>query len=97
MKFSKSYVRAFIASLVFFIAVVAQMFQKYGGDWTSRNAALMLSILGFTLMITTFLVGTFSRRSEKPWPWLKVGVITFGCWLAVGCLMLFMQKLVYPK
>jgi hypothetical protein len=92
MSTSNSYVRAFIVCVFFFIAVVVWMFQEYGPEWSSHHLLLIVSILGFALMITSVLVGTFSHRSEKPWPWWKVGLSSLGCGLLVLYLMLFIQE-----
>ena len=92
MSISNSYIRAFVVGALIFVAVVFGMFQKYGREWSSRHSLLMLFILGFALVITGVLIGTFSRKSEKPWPWWKVGLSSLGCWLAVLYLMLFIQE-----
>lgn len=97
MSFSNSYIRAFIVCVLIFIAAVFRMFQRYGSDWNNRHAMLVLAILGFALVLTGLLVGTFSRRSEKPWPWWKVGVASLGCWLAVLGLMLLIQERFYLR
>jgi hypothetical protein len=45
------------------------------------------------MTITAVIVGTISRKNEKPWPWLLVGAATLGCGFAVMYAILLMQKL----
>jgi hypothetical protein len=97
MTVSNSYVRAFLVSAVITIAVSIRYLQMYGATKDSRHHALAISIAGFAFFITAMLVGTFSRRSEKPWSWLKVVVACFGCWLGVLWAMLLTQKLFYMR
>jgi drug/metabolite transporter (DMT)-like permease len=81
MRISNSYVRAFLVSAVIAIAASIRYLQMYGTTKVSRHNALAISIAGFAFFITTLLVGTFSRRTEKPWSWPKVVVACFGCWI----------------
>lgn len=97
MTFSNSYVRAFLVSTGLFIAVTVRYLQMYGATRDSRHNSLALSTGGFAVLITTVLIGTFSKRSEKPWSWLKVGVACFGCWLAVLCAILLIQNVFYTR
>jgi len=97
MTISNSYVRAFVVSAVIGIAGSVRYLQMYGATKDSRHNALAISIGGFAFFITALLVGTFSRRSEKPWPWVKVVVACVGCWFAVLCSMLLVQKLFYTR
>jgi hypothetical protein len=92
MNISNSYIRAFIVCFLIFVAVVFRTFQRYGPQWSNQHSALILSILGFALLITSVLIGTFSRRAEKPWSWWKLGISSLGCWLAVLYLMLLIQE-----
>jgi hypothetical protein len=97
MTFSNSYVRAFLVSAVIAIAGSIRYLQMYAAARDTRHSALAISITGFALFITTLLIGTFSRRTEKPWSWFKVAAACLGCFLAVLWTMLLMQKLVYTK
>ena len=97
MSLSNSYVRASIVNLMIFLAAGFRYFQKYGGVRDSRHISLVLLIDGTATLVTTLLVGTISRRSAKPWPWLKVSLVSFGCWLAVVCVMALTQKIYSPR
>jgi len=96
MSFSNSYVRASIVSLAIFLAAGLRYFQKYGDARDSRHVSLVLLIHGTATLVTTLLVGTFSKRSAKPWPWLQVALVSFGCWLAVLCVLALTQKMYAP-
>jgi hypothetical protein len=89
---SNSYVRAGIAAGTMFVLVFLKVLQIRGGDWASQHTTLIVLVLGFAMVITAVIVGTMSRKSEKPWPWLLIGAATLGCGLAVTYLMFFMQK-----
>ena len=91
------YVRASVVSLVIFVAVFFRYLQRYGPSRDSRHMVLVVSTLAVSLVITTALVGTFAKRSEKPWRWLKVTVVSFGCWLAVLIIMLLAQRAFYSR
>jgi len=93
MSLSNSYVRASIVTLALFVAGSLRYFQKYGDVRDNRHVTLVLLINGTATLLTILLVGTFSRRSVKPWPWPKVSFVSFGCWLAVVCLMALAQKI----
>jgi hypothetical protein len=97
MSLSNSYVRTFVVSLIICVAGFLRFAQKYGVDWGSRRTALLFSIFGVAVIITTTLVGTFSSRAEKPWTWLKTLVISFGCWLTVLLLMALMTQAIYAR
>lgn len=90
---SNSYVRASIAAGIMFILVILRLLQIRRGNWASRHTSLIILVLGFAMAITAVMVGTISRKSEKPWSWLLVGVATLGCGLAVMYVMLLMQRL----
>lgn len=97
MTFSNSYVRAFLISMGLFVAVSIRYLQMYGATRDSRHISLALSVAGFATLITTLLIGTFSRRGEKPWSWLKTGVACFGCWLAGLFMISLIQKVFYAR
>jgi len=91
--FSNSCVRAAIVSLGILIASGLRYFQRYGDARDSRHISLVLLIHGTATVVTTLLVGTFSKRSAKPWPWLQVALVSFGCWLAVLWVLALTQKM----
>ena len=97
MSLSNSYARASIVSLALFVAGSLRYFQKYGDVRDNRHITLVLLVNGTATLITILLVGTFSRRSVKAWPWLKVSFVSFGCWLAVVCVMALTQKIYSPR
>src|SRR6266487_3818599 len=97
MTFSNSYIRAFLVCTGIFIAVSIRFLQMYGGVRDSRHIALAVTTEGFAFLIATVLVGTFSRRSEKPWSWLKIGVACLGCWFAVLCVIVLLQSTFYTR
>jgi hypothetical protein len=91
MIFTNSYFRAFLVCVVLCIGVVLMSFYQYGTDyWSGRRAGIILPMLCVSLAITIGLVGSFSRRSEKPWPWLKTGLACLFCWLVTLFLMAFL-------
>jgi len=97
MRFSNAYIRAFLVSAVIFIAMVLGYFQKYGGNLNSRRGFMLVYIELVTLTANTALVGRFSSRSEKPWPWLKLIAISVGCWLGLLLLMLLMVEALFSR
>jgi len=90
MVLSNPYFRALVFSIGMSVAVFWRLFPENAGD--SRRIVLLLSILGVAGIVSTLLVGTFSRRSEKAWPWLTTGLASLGCWVAVAYAMLLLQK-----
>ena len=84
--FSNPYLRPFLVSFGLAGGVLGRSFQK-DGDWTNQHLIPLLLTLGIAMVIATMLVGTFSRRSQQPWTWRKVAVITFGCWMGVFLVM----------
>ena len=90
MVLSNPYFRALVFSIGMSVAVFWRLFPENAGD--SRRVALLLSILGVAGAVSTLLVGTFSRRSDKPWPWVTTGFAALGCWIAVAYAMLLLQK-----
>lgn len=73
------------------IGVVLMSFYRYGIDyWSGRRASIVLSMLAVSLAMTIGLVGSFSRRSEKAWPWLKIVPACLICWLATLFIMAFL-------
>jgi hypothetical protein len=91
MIFSNSYFRAFVVCVGLCIGVVLMSFYRYGVDYLSgRRASLFMFMLGVSLAITIGLVGSFSRRSEKPWPWPKTVLACFICWLGTLFVMAFL-------
>lgn len=90
MPLSNPYVRSGIASVVLFIVAGIRMLQKYPQPWNAKHGFMIL-MMGFACMLTVVIVGTFARKSQTPWPWLKVGVATLGCWFLVLCLMFLTQ------
>src|SRR5438105_2125190 len=97
MTLSNSYVRAAIANVVIFALILVRYLQKYGTLRESRQIIVIISALGVALGLTTLIVGTFSRHREKRWRWLKVIVVSFGCWLAVFLMMLLAQTTLYSR
>ncbi|HSY19989.1 MAG TPA: hypothetical protein VK815_16715 [Candidatus Acidoferrales bacterium] len=90
MIFTNSYFRAFVVCVGLCISVVLMSFYRYGVDyWSGGRTRIILSMLGVSLTITIGLVGSFSRRTEKPWPWGKTVLACFICWLATLLLMAF--------
>jgi hypothetical protein len=90
-----SYVRAAIVSIGILVLVASRMPKHYGKDWASRHALIVFCFLTFALCISTALIGTFARKSEQPWSWLKLIAMSFGCWLAVLYLIVLAQNLTY--
>jgi hypothetical protein len=97
MRFSNAYIRAFVVSVVIFIGTALGYFQKYGGNLNSRRGYMIVYIAVVALTANTALVGRFSSRAEKPWPWLKLIVISIGCWLGLLLLMLLMVEALYSR
>jgi hypothetical protein len=91
MMLSNSYFRALVFSVGMFVAVFWRLFPETRSAGDPRRV-LLLSILGVASIVSTLLVGTFSRRGEKPWPWLTTGFASLGCWLAVAYAMLLLSK-----
>jgi len=91
MAIFNSYLRALIANSVIFIALVLKTFSRYQGPW-SKHLVFLVVMEGFAVFVTTFLVGTFSSKSEKPWPWWRVGFVSLGCLLVVSYIMLFFDS-----
>jgi len=89
MPVSNSYIRALIANLVVYVAMVSWTFYQYGGSW-GRYHVVVLFVGGFAGLIVTFLIGTFTRRSVKPWPFWILGSASLGCWLAILFVMLLL-------
>src|SRR5947207_2680989 len=92
MILSNSYFRALVFSLGMFVAVFWRLLPENRNAGDPRRIVLLLSFLGVASIVSTLLVGTFSRRGEKPWPWLTTGFASLGCWLAVAYAMLLLQK-----
>ncbi len=92
--FSNAYVRAFIASTFFAVGLLLRLSQKEQIVWTSRRTALLGSLMAVAFVISTALTGTFSSRAQKPWSWLKVFVLCFGCWLAVLVVAALMMEII---
>ena len=49
------------------------------------------------LRMARFARWDISRRSEKPWAWLKLIVACFVCWLAVLLMLVVIVKTVYAR
>ena len=96
LSISNSYVRAAIVAGIMFVLVLFRLVQMRGGNWASQHRSLIILVLGFSTAITAVIVGTISRKSKSPWPWLLIGGATLGCGLLVMYAMLFMQKLSIP-
>jgi hypothetical protein len=87
---SNPYFRAVIFSIAMAIAVFWRLFPENAGD--SRRVVLLLSLLGGAGLVSTLLVGTFSRRGEKAWSWPTTGLASLGCWLVVLYAILLLQR-----
>jgi hypothetical protein len=91
MIFSNSYFRAFVVCVGLCIGFVLMSFYRYGVDyWSDRRASIILPMLGVSLAVTIGLIGSFSHRSEKPWPWPKTVLACLICWLATLFVMAFL-------
>jgi hypothetical protein len=91
MIFTNSYFRTFVVCVGLCIGVVLVSFYRYGVDyWSGRRASIVASMLGISLTVTIGLIGSFSRRGEKPWPWLKTVMACIICWLATLFIMAFL-------
>lgn len=88
MPISNSYVRALIANLAVFAAMVSWTFCQYGGGHWDRYHVAVLAVGGIAGLIVTLLVGTFTRKSAEPWPWWILGLASLGCWLVILFIML---------
>src|ERR1041385_7689012 len=91
---SNPYVRSGIAAGSMFVLVLCRLLQTRGVNWASEHATLIVLLLGLAMAITAVIVGTISRKSDKPWPWVLVGAVTLGCGVLAMYVILFMQKLV---
>ncbi len=84
------YFRALVFSIGMAIAVFWRLFPENAGD--SRRVTLVLSLLGVAGLVSTLIVGTFSKRGEKVWSWPVTGLASLGCWLVVLYAILLLQK-----
>jgi len=88
--FSNSYFRAFVLSVLTFVAVLAISYQKDGLDSLGgRRGGMFASLVGITLAIAVALVGTFFR-GEKPCPWPKMAFAFLVCWVATVVTIAFL-------
>ena len=61
------------------------MVDRKGGQIPRRGARNWSALSG---LIVTLLVGTFTRKREKPLPFWFVGFVSWGCWLVILFFML---------
>ncbi|MGA2246071.1 MAG: hypothetical protein ABSH48_13810 [Verrucomicrobiota bacterium] len=87
MPISNSYIPALIANLVVYVAMVSWTLYQYGGPW-GRYHVVVLLVGGCAGLIVTLFIGTFTRRSAKPWPLWILGFASLSCWLAILFIML---------
>jgi len=89
MPISNSYIRAFVANFFIYVAMAAWAFHEYGEPWGRYHVAVLI-VGGFAGLIVTLLVGTFTRKSAKPWPWWILSLTSLGCWLVILFSMLLL-------
>src|SRR5262245_40974483 len=90
---SNPFVRAYVASVGFFVMTAFAMFRKHIGpadtfDWTR------LVILASTTVVVGLPIGLLMRRAKTPWSWVKLSAITIPIWLFAACVGVAVHTLI---
>ena len=91
VKFFNTYFRSVAVTVIIFLGLClldlwqhGSMYRQYGVSFI--RAEERLEMLGWAGLLTSFLIGTFSATSTKPWSWLRVSLLILLGWLSAFCI-----------